>query len=75
MLVSGVQQSDSVLYIYYIYIYLILFQIPFPYRLLQNIEYSSYILLLFKKYLGTVGFESYQTWHHFIADMKMCMYV
>ena len=39
MLVSGVQQTDSVIYIY-IYIY-ILFQILFSYRLLQNIEYSS----------------------------------
>ena len=42
VLVSGVQQSDSVIhvciYIYiYIYIY-ILFQILFPFRLLQNVE-------------------------------------
>ena len=42
MLVSGVQYSDSVIYIYiyikfsYYYIY-ILFQILFPYRLLQSI--------------------------------------
>ena len=35
MLVSGVQQTDSVLYIY------IFFQILFHYRLLQDIEYSS----------------------------------
>ena len=35
--VSGVQQSDSVLYIH-IYI---LFQIIFHYKLLQDIEYSS----------------------------------
>ena len=41
VLVSGVQQSDSDIYIY-IYIYKrALFQILFPYRLLQNIEYSS----------------------------------
>ena len=43
VLVSGVQHSDSVLYIYiciYVYIY-ILFQTLFPYKLLQNIEYSS----------------------------------
>ena len=33
VLVSGVQQSDSVIHMY-------LFQILFPYRLLQNIEYS-----------------------------------
>ena len=53
MLVSCVQHSDSVLFIYiciyiYSYIYIcihiythILFQILFSYRLLQNIEYSS----------------------------------
>ena len=35
MLVSGVQQSDSYIYIY------ILFQILFRYRLLQDIEYRS----------------------------------
>ena len=45
VLVSGVQQSDSVIhiciYIYmYIYIYIFL-KILFPYRLLQNIEYIS----------------------------------
>ena len=34
VLVSGVQQSNSVIYIY------IKFQILFPYRSLQNIEYS-----------------------------------
>ena len=34
LLVSGVQQSDSVMHI-------ILFQIPFPFRLLQSNEYSS----------------------------------
>ena len=37
VLVSGVQQSDSVLYIHVF----ILFQIIFPVRLLQNIEQSS----------------------------------
>ena len=37
VLVSGVQQSDSVLHIHVS----ILFQIPFPFRLLQNIEQSS----------------------------------
>ena len=39
VLVSGVQQSDSVIHIY-------LFQVIFPYRLLQNIEYSSLLYLL-----------------------------
>ena len=39
LLVSGGQQSESVLYIY-IYIY-ILFQILFHYKLLHDIEYSS----------------------------------
>ena len=39
VVVSGVQQSDSVIHIY---VYMsILFQVLFPYRLLQNIEYSS----------------------------------
>ena len=37
VLVSGVQQSDSVIHTYIS----IFFQILFPYRLLQNIEYSS----------------------------------
>ena len=45
MLVSGVQQSDSVVYIIYMCIYIyhiyVLFQIFFSYRLLQHIEYSS----------------------------------
>ena len=33
VLVSGIQHSE--------YIHLLIFQIPFPYILLQNIEYSS----------------------------------
>ena len=37
VLVSGVQQSDSVIHIHVS----ILFQILFPFRLLQNIEYSA----------------------------------
>ena len=37
MLVSGVQQSDSVIHIHVS----ILFQILFPFRLLQNTEQSS----------------------------------
>ena len=37
VLVSGVQQSDSVIHIHIS----ILFQILFPFRLLQNIEQSS----------------------------------
>ena len=46
VLVSSVQQSDSVLYIYiYIYIYIYLpFQILFHYRLLQDIEYRFPVL-------------------------------
>ena len=36
LLVSGAQPSDSVLYMY-----IYAFQICFPYRLLQNIKYSS----------------------------------
>ena len=44
MLVSGVQESDSAIYIYMHIIYIIyifvLFQILFHYRLLQDIEYS-----------------------------------
>ena len=37
VVVSGVQQSDSVIHIY---VYMsILFQVLFPYRLLQNIEF------------------------------------
>ena len=35
VLVSGIQQSDSVIYMY------LLFQILFPYKLLQDTEYSS----------------------------------
>ena len=42
MLVSGIQQSDSVIYICVIYTYIcILFQILFHYDLSQNIEYIS----------------------------------
>ena len=37
MLVSGVQQSDSVLHVHVS----ILFQIIFPFRLLHNIDYRS----------------------------------
>ena len=37
LLVSGVQQSDSVIHMHKA----ILFQVLFPYRLLQNIEQSS----------------------------------
>ena len=38
VLVSGVEQSDSVIYIYFFIFY---FHILFCYRLLQDIEYSS----------------------------------
>ena len=42
MLISVVQQNDSVVYIYNIYIYMyILFCILFHYGLFQDIEYSS----------------------------------
>ena len=41
VLVSGVQQSDSVTHIFTYICVDILFQILFPYKLLQNIEYSS----------------------------------
>ena len=56
VLVSGVEQSDSVIYIIYImyiciYIYIyILFQVLFLYRLLQNIEfpmlYGRFLLVI-----------------------------
>ena len=42
MLVSGVQQSDSVIHIHMS----ILFQVLFPFRLLKNIEQSSLSSLL-----------------------------
>ena len=43
ILISPVQQSDSVIYIYiyFFYIICIIFHVPFHYGLLQNIEYSS----------------------------------
>ena len=45
VLVSGVQQSDSVIHIYvsilFFFYVSILFQILFPFRLLQSIEQSS----------------------------------
>ena len=54
VLISGIQHSDSHIYIYiYIYIHIyILFQILFHCRLLQDIEYSSlcYMSLLFIAY-------------------------
>ena len=49
MLVSSVQQSDSVIYV--------LFQMIFQYRLLQDIEYcfflySKFLLLIYLMYSG-----------------------
>ena len=42
VLVSGVQQSDSVMYIKCMYIYVYIgFQILFHYKLLQDTEYGS----------------------------------
>ena len=38
VLVSGVQQSDSVIHIH---VFILFFQILFPFRLLHNIEQSS----------------------------------
>ena len=50
MLASGVQQSDSVTHIHIS----VLFQILFPFRLLQNIEfpvlYSRSLLVIYFKY-------------------------
>ena len=46
VLVSGVQQSDSVIHIHVS----ILFQILFPFRLLQNIEQSRSLLVIYFKY-------------------------
>ena len=40
VLVSGIQQSDSVIYIN-MYIICILFHIVFHYKLLQSVEYNS----------------------------------
>ena len=47
VLVSSVQQSDSVIHIY------ILFQILFHYRLLQDIEYSSLCYIYSRSLLFT----------------------
>ena len=59
VLVSGIQQSDSVIHIHIF----ILFQILFPYRLLHNIEQSSLCytvvpcwLSIFSKYLKIFSF-------------------
>ena len=49
MLISAVQQSDSVIYIY-IYTHT-LFHIPFPYGLSQDIQYSS---LCYKTFIHSV---------------------
>ena len=50
VLVSGVQQSDSVIHIHVS----ILVQVLFPFRLLQNIEQSS--LLLYRRSLLVILF-------------------
>ena len=47
VLVSAVQQSDSVIHIHVS----ILFQILFPFRLLQNIEQSSLCYIVLVGYL------------------------
>ena len=48
MLFSGVQQNDSVIHLS------ILFQILFPYKLLQNTEYSSLCYTVILVYLVCV---------------------
>ena len=57
VLVSGVKQSDSVTQIFN------LFQILFPYRLLQNIEYRRSCSVIYFLY-----------WSHVYVHLKLLMY-
>ena len=57
MLVSGVQQSDSVLHIRVS----ILFQILFPVRLLQNIEHNSFCYTVGPCWLSPLFKDVYDT--------------
>ena len=57
VLVSGVQQSDSVTHIFN------LFQILFPYRLLQNIEYRRSCSVIYFLY-----------WSYVYVHLKLLMY-
>ena len=57
MLVSGVQQSDSVLHIHVS----ILFQIPSPVRLLQNIEQNSFCYTVGPCWLSRLFKDVYDT--------------
>ena len=54
MLLSGGKHSDSDIYIYIN----ILLQILFPYRLLQNIKYSSLCYTVGPCWFGDLHFES-----------------
>ena len=64
VLVSGVQQSDSVIHIHVS----ILFQVLFPLRLLQNIELSSLCYTVGPCWLSILGIAvctcQYQTPNH-----------
>ena len=61
MLLSGIQQSDSVIYIHVF----ILFQTPFSFRLLQNIEQSSLCC--------TVGSRSFSILNIEIQFHSLCL--
>ena len=54
MLISGVQQSDSVIHIHIS----ILFQILIPFRLLQNIEHGSLCYTVGPSWLSTFKYSS-----------------
>ena len=64
MLLSAVQQSDSDIYIIYtnVYKYFFLFHTPFPYIILQDIEYS-YIILYQITLSGKKFFLMFKVYH------------
>ena len=58
MLVSGVQESDSVIHVHVS----ILFQILFPFRLLHNIEQSTQCLWILGKVLFCLSILWSEPW-------------
>ena len=60
MLVSGIQQSDSVIHIQVS----ILFQVIFPFRLLQNIEQSSLCYTVGTRWLSILNIQYVYGFHN-----------
>ena len=65
LLVSGVQQSDSIIHVHVS----ILFQILFPFRLLHNIEQSSLCYTVGPCWLSILNIAAY--YHNFYATFRL----